>query len=98
MSSEVQVEEEAAVASLEGERRREKKKETKTPCGGEKSLGGRRDEREAEALIDTAPIDTPPERERDLYAAHNKWADRRRREGEKGRKEEEGEEGGEVRL
>lgn len=27
------------------------------------SLGGRRDEREAEALIDTAPIDTPPERE-----------------------------------
>lgn len=38
------------------------------------SLGGREDEREAEAVIDTAPIDTPPER--DLYAAHNKWADR----------------------
>lgn len=32
------------------------------------SLGGRRDEREADALIDTAPIDTPPERE--IYTQH----------------------------
>lgn len=50
-----------------------------------RSLGGRRDEREAEALIDTAPIDTPPERERFIHSSQ-----------QMGRREEEEEDGGGV--
>lgn len=41
------------------------------------SLGGREDEREAEAVIDTTPIDTPPEREIYTQLTTNGQTDRR---------------------
>lgn len=50
------------------------------------SLGGREDEREAEAVIDTAPIDTPPEREIYTQLTTNGQTDRR---GEEEEEEEE---------